>query len=367
MGLANALKLVQDALARGDYNQSLESLEVLAKDFPLSSKEGAEIRILMVTALTGQGEEAQAEKAVNICQELLTHQESTIRLEAKQLLSILKAPSLNRPRDWSLTIPTISKNSFLEKQKIYSKQKTKEKVAHPATGPTKNLNKGFTILTISILIALTILLSGCVKVTTQLQITGPNRINLEWLLESKSNQLLPWQIEFANSFKNLEPKITTQTSEEGKQVINYSTVSSEKANELIKTAFYSASKSSNLAIESPELVLTEKNWLVGIDQILKVTINLKGLPTIPGLDLSILVNPKSKKIDFKSYPAKAIQDGSILTWEIQQNSINTLTVHTWQWSRLGLGALGTMLIMTFSLLLQNIRLKIGLGFPELPP
>ena len=93
MDLANALRLVQEALARGDYNQSLESLEILAKEFPLSSKEGAEIRILMVTALTGQGEDGQVEKAISMCQNLLTHKESTIRLEAKQLLSILKAPS----------------------------------------------------------------------------------------------------------------------------------------------------------------------------------------------------------------------------------------------------------------------------------
>ena len=56
IGLAEA----QQALDRGDYGRCLRLLEPLASTHPISESEGALIRMLMVTAWMGQGEERRA-------------------------------------------------------------------------------------------------------------------------------------------------------------------------------------------------------------------------------------------------------------------------------------------------------------------
>ena len=60
--------LAEAALERGDYGQCLELLEPLTQDRPISDPEGARIRMLMVTAWMGQGQE---EKALSTCLSLI--------------------------------------------------------------------------------------------------------------------------------------------------------------------------------------------------------------------------------------------------------------------------------------------------------
>ena len=52
----------------------------------------------------GKGDE---QKAINICQTLIKNKEESIRQQAKQLLSILNAPNLPKPSNWSVEIPRI--------------------------------------------------------------------------------------------------------------------------------------------------------------------------------------------------------------------------------------------------------------------
>ena len=49
------LTAAETALERGDYGQCLELLTPLAEARPLPDPEGARVRLLMVTALMGQG------------------------------------------------------------------------------------------------------------------------------------------------------------------------------------------------------------------------------------------------------------------------------------------------------------------------
>ena len=65
LALANA----EASLSRGDYSLCLNELEELSKNYPKNSEEGSKIRMLMITALMGKGDN---EKATEICREL-TH------------------------------------------------------------------------------------------------------------------------------------------------------------------------------------------------------------------------------------------------------------------------------------------------------
>lgn len=100
VGLAEA----QQALDRGDYGQCLRLLEPLATTHPINEPEGALIRMLMVTAWMGQGEER---RAISTCRLLTRCKDPDLRIRARQLLNVLEAPSLERPARWSMQLPTL--------------------------------------------------------------------------------------------------------------------------------------------------------------------------------------------------------------------------------------------------------------------
>ena len=154
----SAITKAEQALERGDYGQCLIFLEPLARKFPLGTQEGAKIRMLMITAWMGQGED---QRAIATCKLLAKIKDPQIRQQAKQLISILEAPNLPRPEDWSVTIPKLDLNPDVFQGNVYSKKEkgTKEITFHPPTGPTKALDIGFSVTLLAILISLTILSS----------------------------------------------------------------------------------------------------------------------------------------------------------------------------------------------------------------
>ena len=74
------LSPAETALERGDYGQCLEQLSPLADSRPLPDPEGARIRLLMVTALMGQGRD---QEALSICQLLSRSGEPQLRQQAR--------------------------------------------------------------------------------------------------------------------------------------------------------------------------------------------------------------------------------------------------------------------------------------------
>tara|TARA_Y100001968_G_scaffold305954_1_gene322358 strand:- start:4109 stop:4594 length:486 start_codon:yes stop_codon:yes gene_type:complete len=158
MAISSAFTEAEASIERGDYTKCLTILKPLSEIHPLNSLEGDHIRMLMVTAFMGQGEE---KKALNTCRLLAKSHNSELRQEAKQLLSILEAPSLERPANWSVHIPKINLAS-LDGEKIYqskSNQILKESLKYPPTGPTKDLGFGFSAIAAILIIMLTIFLS----------------------------------------------------------------------------------------------------------------------------------------------------------------------------------------------------------------
>ena len=159
--LALSLRKAEEAIQRGEYGQCITFLKKIAKEHPLDSKEGAEIRILMITAYMGKGEENEA---IEICQILSKNKEANIRQQAKQLISILEAPSLSRPDNWSIKIPNM--DSRPQKGISYIRGRGEKRAPHkqiptsPPTGETKALSIGFLTVVVTALLLLTILLSN---------------------------------------------------------------------------------------------------------------------------------------------------------------------------------------------------------------
>ena len=140
--MSSPLALAEAALERGDYCQCLSLLEPLAKEIPLQNKQGGEIRMLLVTALMGTGDE---KKAIEVCRLITKSQDIELRNQAKQLLSILEAPTLQRPSNWSINLPKLDVTSLSRKSNLVQTKVDllkKKSPSHPPTGPHLNTYVG---------------------------------------------------------------------------------------------------------------------------------------------------------------------------------------------------------------------------------
>ena len=120
--IASAIKAAEAALDKGDYNFCIKTIEPLLIDFQAETATGGQLRLIIVTAYMGKSDE---EKAINICQTLIHNKKESVRQQAKQLLSILDAPNLPRPSNWSVKIPKIEMEPSLKS----SFRKTKKKMS----------------------------------------------------------------------------------------------------------------------------------------------------------------------------------------------------------------------------------------------
>ncbi len=359
------LKLAELALAKGAYKECLSALESLLKESSLLKNNDGYIGTLMVTALIGQGEN---QKAISICETLLKHKNDGVRQQAKQFLSILKSPELERPEDWSVKIPPLAMEEPLSSFKVLKKNRQKKQPSHTPTGETKHLEAGFTISSLLIIILLTILLSGCVQFTTQLELTGADRIKMGWEIKSNSKKLLPWQEEFATSLKKAAPKVALQTTNDGRQIIDSHSLNSKDANILLNKTIAAAAEIAGFEPPIARIDLVEKNWIIGIKQNLDLDIDLTNLPKIPNLKLDVLISsPSNIKGPPNSSPNKTKAKNNQFNWKLQEGVVNNLSLQKWHWSSLGIGSIAVLTLMILIMILQRIKLLMGFGFPELPP
>ena len=107
--------------------------------------------------------------------------------------------------------------------------------------------------------------------------------------------------------------------------------------------------------------------MIGVQQKLNLNIDLRDVPEVPGLNVGILIDNSSKKEPPKSTPIAVDFLDNKMRWHLKVGSVNNLTLHKWQWSRIGIGTIFILLLMIFSMILQYLKLQMGLGFPELPP
>ena len=356
--MSSSLEKAKKALDRGDYLQCIDLLIVLSADSESSIEEISKARILMITAYIGKGED---EKAISICRILSKSKDPEIRNHSKQLLSILEAPSLERPSNWSIKLPNLDAKGAGEIINIrhLKKREAIPKEPLPKTGPTKAFSIGFSTIFIIIFLFLTLILSGCVQITSEVYLPGPDRMNIEWSINSNSKKILPWQVELEDKIRSSIPILHTNLTDSGFQTIKSSVLTSSDANSIFQKTIQIISEISGIEIPSSGITLIEKNWFIGIQQELTVMIDLRKIQKIPGLKIELLIDPKNKKnksINRTQIPLK-INTGELIKYKIEK----------WQWNSTGIGIILIFFLLSVINLLQKIRLQMGFGFPELPP
>jgi tetratricopeptide (TPR) repeat protein len=90
------------AFENGQYREAVENLEKASALLVKNTRFAGEVEIWLVNAYEAVG---RSEEAINLCQQLSGHPHYEIRQQAKRLVYILKAPKLNRPKEWMTEIP----------------------------------------------------------------------------------------------------------------------------------------------------------------------------------------------------------------------------------------------------------------------
>ena len=219
----------------------------------------------------------------------------------------------------------------------------------PPTGPTRAPALGFAFVVAVVLIGLTVLLSGCVRIEADLTSPAPDRMQLNWHVQSSSGQMLPWQKRFEKDLMRQRPEVFVSHQNGGDQWFETDPMSSAEMNRLLSQVLQIAGDSAGINLPPPEIHLHERNWLVGVDQRLNLLIDLRDVPPIPGFVLQLGLNQVTPK------------------QQLFLGEATELNMHGWRWSPLGIGSLAIGLLLVLSLLLQGIRRRLGYGFPELPP
>jgi hypothetical protein len=363
--MTNAVAAAEAALERGDYGQCIALLEPLAEATPISDNQGAEIRMLLVTAWMGKGDES---KALSTCRLLTRCKDPELKTRARQLLDVLEAPSLARPASWSMQLPTLEMDPRVGKRpKLFNRRKLRPPPPSPPTGPTRAPAAGFAVLVITVLTGLTLLLSGCVRITGDLSIPGPDRVEMAWTIDSRSGLKLPWQDAFSRELRAMHLPWKIRNSGNGHLEVKAPPQNSEEAAALLSQTVEAAGRSAGLVLPAPSLRLEERNWLVGLEQELLLELDLSALENLNELQIAVRLGNQASMRRLESSPSVANKNAKgELIWPLTIGMQNRLQWSQWRWSPLGLGSVVIVALLVLTASLQRLRLLMGFGYPELP-
>ncbi|MFO0074770.1 MAG: DUF3153 domain-containing protein [Cyanobacteriota bacterium] len=363
-------------LERGEYGKVLRLLEPLLPDHAPASAIGARMRLLMATALMGQG---HTDRAADCCRSLRACVDPELRAQARDLLMVLEAPELQRPREWSLTMPELAIGQSLEGTATPLRRRRAPGPPPPPplpVGPTRT-PFGFVALAgvLLVLLLLASLLGGCLDVHSQVRFEGPGRLQVSHLVQSSSGRTTPWQRRFAAALQSSTPFRSAGSASEG-QRLQTPVLPAREALQALGRSLELAASLADQPLPPPRLEWKETNWLLGVQQQLLLEFDLTTVPALPGVDVSLQLSPLRPAAVKRAEPPPRFAEptasgssgaaGQAIVWAPQPGRVNRLELRCWRWSGLGLGAVAIALALALVLLLQTLRRRLGFGLPELP-
>ena len=353
------------ALIKGEYNFCIEYLYPIIESYPPSSKEGANLRTILITALSGINKK---EEAKIFCKELLKSLDYKVRENAKYLMEIIDSPEIKKPENWNITIESNPLNKTSLSSLKPNNQKKKEKkfidTSNIPTGQTKPFQKGFIFIISLLLLLLIPLLSGCVKVEDTIDISEIDSINNNFEIESKYIKKFPWQINFEQKIKEIFPDGEISTGELDFSFKNKN-LSMGSAQETLykiqKIAGEVLGESTDLKIDS-----IENNFFFLKKYNFRIDFDLQNLLYVEDLELTLnIVNPNKVRVkDLENSNVEVSKN--FIKWQLTPGELNSLEFSFWNWNKLLLGFLLILLLMSIAYFLRFYRYQIGSNFPELP-
>ena len=360
------LKKVELALVKGEYYSCIEYLLPKIKEYPLSSKEGGNLRTIIITALCGINKKDEAKK---FCKELLKSPNHKVREDAKYLMEVIDSPEIKKPDNWNIkfenniTLNTGKVNKFRLPKNIEHEKKFINTSSLP-TGETEPFQKGFIFLIFLFLILLTTLLSGCVKIENTLDISEVNSIQNHLSVESKYINKFPWQINFEKKIKKAFPdsKITIGDLDFS---INNNNLDLVKTRDVINTIQNTAAELANGSTKF-EISNTEKNLFLMKKYNYDMNFDLQNIPYTEDLELNFKVITPNKVSVSKTTDPQLEVSKNVIKWILIPGQINSLGFSFWDWNKLLIGSILILFIVSISYLIKFYRYQIGSDLPKLP-
>ena len=360
------LEKAELALIKGEYNFCVEYLSPIIKTYPLSSKEGVNLRTIMITALSGINKKEEAKK---FCKELLKSHDCKVRENAKYLIEIIDSPEIKKPDNWNINIEsslTLNKPSLnsLKLNKNSKKGKKFINISNIPTGETKPFQKGF-IFIISVLLLLLIpLLSGCVRIENTLDLREIDSINNNFKIESKYIKKFPWQINFEQKIKEIFPD-----AEISEGVLDFSVRNNNLNIETAKETLYKIQKTAADFFEgSKDLKIfnSEKNFFFLTKYNYRIDLDLQTNLNVDDLELSFnIIIPNKVILSEEDNPGIEVTR-NFIKWNLTPGEINTLEFSFWNLNKLLIGFLFITILILLAYFIKFYRYKIGSNLPELP-
>ncbi|MFO7629679.1 MAG: DUF3153 domain-containing protein, partial [Prochlorococcaceae cyanobacterium] len=275
---------------------------------------------------------------------------------------------LNRPREWSLTMPSINeappivgRGSSLAQRRRPAAAADQEEPP-PPVGPTR-APIGFALVAVALLLLLLTLLTGCMRLDTSLEFVGPGRLRLSQEVHSATGQRLPWQQQLQAHLVGspLRP-VAAATG----QRFEAPTLPAAEALALMQRLLVEGAALAGLELPPPQVSFSERNWLLGVRQNTELLFDLRALAEVPGLQLGLRLSPLPLRAVQLASPQAAIKLDAAVRWPLEPGQLNSLRISCWRWSGLGLGAVAILALLLLVLLLQRLRLLAGFGWPALP-
>ena len=282
------LEAVEIALTKGEYHFCIEFLSKIIDSYPLSTKEGDNLRTILITALCGINKKEEAKK---FCKELLKSYDYKTRANAKYLMEIIDSPEIKKPDNWNIKFesnPSLNNRSFNSlKPENYKEEKKYINISDKPTGETKPFQKEFTLIIFLILFLLIPLLSGCVKIENTLDLRKLDSINNYLKVESKYINKFPWQVNFENKIKDIFPNADISI-EEYNFSLNHKSLNIDNTKKILKKIQQTAGELAGGTTDL-EFKNTEKNYIFLKKHSYKIDIDLQSLPEIVDIPIKSLL------------------------------------------------------------------------------
>ncbi len=353
------------ALNNGEYNDCIDLLSPTLNEFPVSTSKGVNIRMMLITALSGIN---QKEESIKICKQLMKSKYKNIREEAKSLIQILDSPNLQIPDNWNIQFenPVISEkfSPSTPKNKSIKESPKYINTTNLPTGETKPFQKGFIIFSCILSLLLLSLLSGCMKIENNLDFREINSINYELKINSKYVNKIPWQLNFEKKLRDISSTKDISFNDEG-FILKKNGLKLEEIKLFINQILKIASSNAEINLKDLKIDQLEKNFYLGKKYFFNIELDLQNLINFDDLEISInIINPTKVKL-LKDNKNVNINERNII-WNLLPGNINQIEFSFWHWNIFLIWTLIVILLIIFAYYIRNKRYALGSNLPQLP-
>jgi tetratricopeptide (TPR) repeat protein len=150
----------KQAMETGQYRLSIDNLEAAKALVSPNSRRGGEAQIWLVTAYQAAN---QIDQAIALAQELITHPDTQTREQAQRILYIMKAPKLERPKEWMSEIPDLAQTEQGASRYVTAKKQSATpseiKLEYSQTTPTEIKDNQFVWFALGLIILIIVSLA----------------------------------------------------------------------------------------------------------------------------------------------------------------------------------------------------------------